>query len=316
MEPGRLELRQLEHFVAVAEDHHFTRAARRLHIVQSGLSASIRALERELGTELFVRSTRRVELTETGRALLVEACRVLNAAASARDAVASVQGLLRGRLRLGILQSLDTLRLPEVLADFHAAHPAVVIQMVQVPSATLADRIHEGQFDLVFASLPTWPDGLEVTPLVDVPMELVCGMGHRFADRRGVRLAELTGETFIGFPPDWGGRLTIDAAFDAAGLERRLMFEVGDGPLLLDLVAEGLGVAIVPTSLARRPQGVRYIPLRGARPVFRISAVSSAQGVCNPAARVLLDMVMARIDRTVAHARGGRAVSRGDTGNS
>ncbi|MBC6461756.1 LysR family transcriptional regulator [Actinomadura sp. HBU206391] len=299
-----MELRQLEHFVAVAEDHHFTRAARRLHIVQSGLSASIRALERELGTELFIRSTRRVELTEAGRALLVEARRVLDAAASARAAVASVQGLLRGRLRLGILQSLDTLRLPEVLADFHAAHPAVAIQMIQVPSATLADRIREGQFDLVFASLPSRPEGLEVTPLVDVPIELVCGMDHRFADRRGVRLAELADETFIGFPPEWGGRMTIDAAFAAAGLERRLMFEVGDGPLLLDLVAEGLGVALVPTSLARRPKGVRYVPLRGERPIFKITAVSSAQGGSNPAARVLLDMVLARIGGTGSHARG------------
>ncbi|MCW2898338.1 MAG: hypothetical protein JWO67_603 [Streptosporangiaceae bacterium] len=290
-----MELRQLEHFVAVAEERHFTRAARRLHIVQSGLSASIRLLERELGGELFVRSTRRVELTEAGHALLAEARLVLGAAAAARDAVASVQGLLRGRLRIGILQSMGLLRLPELLADLHSHHPGVEIQMTQAPSAALADHIREGRFDLAFVSLPTRPEGLEMIPLVDVPMELACDTRHRFADRQGVRLAELTGETFVDFPPDWGGRMTVDSAFATEGLQRRVMFEVGDGPMLLDLVAQGLGVAIVPTSLARRPAGVRYVPLRGARPVFRISAVTSRQGASNPAAKVLLDLVLARM---------------------
>ena len=91
-----MDLRQLEHFLAVAEEQHFTRAARRVNIVQSGLSASIRALEEELGAPLFIRSTRRVDLTAAGRVLAEEARRVLAAAQGARDAVAAVQGLAPG----------------------------------------------------------------------------------------------------------------------------------------------------------------------------------------------------------------------------
>jgi DNA-binding transcriptional LysR family regulator len=299
-----MELRQLEHFVAVAEERHFTRAARRLHIVQSGLSASIRSLERELGTELFVRNTRRVELSESGRVLLAEARHVLGAVSSARDAVASIQGLLRGRVRIGILQSMSVLHLPELLAEFNAAHPDVEIQMTQSLSATLAERLHEGRFDIAIASLPIGPEALTQIPLVDVPMELACGTAHRFADRRGVKLSELTAETFVDFPTDWGVRKTLDAAFDAAGLRRQVMFEVGDGPMLLDLVAQNLGVAIVPTSMARRPHGVRYVPLRGPRPVYRISAVCSEQGAANPAAQVLLDMMVARVGTTAGPASG------------
>ena len=101
-----MELRQLEYFVAVAEECHFTRAANRLHVAQSGLSASIRLLERELGASLFLRSTRRVELTPAGRALLIEARRALSATDAAKDAVAAVQGLLRGSLAIGSLQCL------------------------------------------------------------------------------------------------------------------------------------------------------------------------------------------------------------------
>src|SRR5581483_9448598 len=117
-----MELRRIEHFVAVAEERHFTRAARRAHIVQSGLSASIKALERDLGTPLLVRSTRRVELTAAGEAFLVEARRVLAAVAAAREAVAAVQGLLRGTLAVGIMQAHAAVDLPAVLGRFHARH--------------------------------------------------------------------------------------------------------------------------------------------------------------------------------------------------
>src|SRR5579859_6302016 len=92
-----MDLKHLEHFVAVAEERNFTRAAQRLHIVQSGLSASIRALEQELGTALFIRTTRRVDPTPTGLAFLIEARRVLAAAADARLVVDQMQGLQRDR---------------------------------------------------------------------------------------------------------------------------------------------------------------------------------------------------------------------------
>src|SRR5262249_60269980 len=96
-----MELRQLEHFLAVAQEGHFTRAASRCRMSQSALSASIRSLERELDSRLFVRTTRKVELTEAGRVLLEEARRTLAAAASARESVLAVRGLLRGSLRGG-----------------------------------------------------------------------------------------------------------------------------------------------------------------------------------------------------------------------
>ncbi|MEV1204335.1 LysR family transcriptional regulator, partial [Microbispora rosea] len=124
-----MELRQLRYFVAVAEESHFTRAADRLRIAQSGLSASIRALERELGADLFRRNTRQVRLTPEGRALLVEARRALAASDAARDAVAAVQGLLRGSLSIGSLQCLHAVNLPAVLAGFVESHPGLDIRL-------------------------------------------------------------------------------------------------------------------------------------------------------------------------------------------
>ena len=110
---GPMELRQLEHFVAVAQERHFTHAAEVLHISQSGLSASIRVLEAELGAVLFVRSTRRVELTAAGRALLVESHRTLASAAAARAAVDAVSGVMSGSLTVGAEQCLGAVDLPD-----------------------------------------------------------------------------------------------------------------------------------------------------------------------------------------------------------
>src|ERR1700758_5007693 len=110
-----MELRHLEHFVAVAEEGHFNRAAARCHIVRSGLSASIRALERELGTRLFVRTTREVRLTSAGLALLAEARRVLASVEAARNAVNSVSGLLRGRLRLAVSHANRAANVPALI---------------------------------------------------------------------------------------------------------------------------------------------------------------------------------------------------------
>jgi DNA-binding transcriptional LysR family regulator len=288
-----MDLRQLQHFVAVAEEQHFTRAARRLHIVQSGLSASIRGLERDLGAALFTRSTRRVELTEAGRMLLAEARRVLAAAETARDAVAAVQGLLRGRLRIGILQSMRELHLAEVLADFHAAHPGVEIELTQAASSVLAERVRDAQLDLAFVALSRAPVGLTLKPLADIPMVLACAADHRLAGQSGVRLAGLDGESFVDFPAGWGGRILVDDAFAAAGLRRRVRFEVGDVSALLDLVAQSLGVAIVPASIPR-PDTVRYLPLQGIRLTFTISAALADPDAATAAARDLLNRVTAR----------------------
>src|ERR1700760_1240111 len=114
-----MELRALEYFVAVAEDSHFTRAAALMHVSQSGLSAAIKALETELHAALFERTTRRVQLTPAGAALLPEARRAPAAARAGVDAVGAVQGLQRGIVFVGVMQQMTLVDLPRILADYH-----------------------------------------------------------------------------------------------------------------------------------------------------------------------------------------------------
>jgi DNA-binding transcriptional LysR family regulator len=162
-----MELRQLEHFVAVAEEGHFSRAAIRCHLSQSALSTSIRSLERELDFPLFVRTTRKVELTDTGRVLLEEATQTLAAAASAREAGQAVQGLLRGLLQVGGIETPGMLDQAALLTTFRDLYLAVDIRYVRDTTMALIPEVAASRLDVAFVTLPrrlpepvqaSWPD--------------------------------------------------------------------------------------------------------------------------------------------------------------
>src|ERR1035437_6469668 len=148
-----MELRQLEYFVAVAEEANFTRAAARLHVAQPGVSALIRQLERELGQELLDRSARTVRLTEAGAAVLAYAREALGAVSGARLAVDEITGLVRGRVAVGMVVACSSVDLVDLLADFHRDHPAVAISLSEADSDVLVDAIRAGQLDLAFVGL-------------------------------------------------------------------------------------------------------------------------------------------------------------------
>jgi DNA-binding transcriptional LysR family regulator len=292
-----MELRHLEHFVAVAEDRHFTRAAQRLMVSQSGLSASVRALERELGAQLFVRSTRSVELTAPGRALLVEATRALASVRAAQEAVAAVQGLLKGTLSVGTEQCVTGVDVPALLARFRAEHPQVQVRLRQANSAALTDEVAAGRLDLAFVALPhNAPEGVRLLPLTCEPLVLLCHPAHRLAGASRVQWPDLDGETFVDFHPDWGSRGLTDSAFAAIGTHRQVALEVNDVHSLIDLVGHNLGIAVVPRPIARKDQAAALtsVPLTGGitpEPLWKVSAAVAEGPRVGPAARELLSYV-------------------------
>jgi DNA-binding transcriptional LysR family regulator len=291
-----MDLRQLEHFIAVADERHFTRAAERLFISQSGLSASVRALEKELGADLFIRNTRRVELTQAGRALLDESRRTLASVAAAKDAVAAVQGLSRGSLGVGAEQCLGVVDVPAELARFHAAHPGVELLIKQAGSGDLLDCVRDGELDLAFvAEPPQPPDGVTLHRLATDKMVLLCQPDHPLAGRKRVGWAALVDETFVDFHPDWGSRQVTDRGFASLGLSRRVASEVNDVHTLLDLVVRGFGVAVVPTPLTRKPQARRLavVPLEGPQ-AWNVAVAEPDNNRTSLAAQAFLEPLRAR----------------------
>jgi DNA-binding transcriptional LysR family regulator len=154
-----LRVGEVAHFVAVAEERHFTRAAARMHVAQSSPSASIGALERELGEALFVRDNRWVALTQAGRALLPAARRALAAADEGRAAVAGVRGVLHGQLNAGAIQTLGVVDLAALLAAFRRGHPGVTIRPSHDAASVLARAAADAELDIAFIDGPVDPAG-------------------------------------------------------------------------------------------------------------------------------------------------------------
>lgn len=247
-----MDLKQLEHFVAAADEQHFTRAARKMNIVQSGLSASIRALEQEMGAPLFIRTTRRVELTVAGRVLYEKALGIIEGAKEARRAVAAINGLERGSLAIGTCGSLNAFfDLPLLLGEFHALHPAVEIKLCHGTATKLMDKVKDGSVDLAF--FPLYEKSREIVsiPIASDMLVVVYPAGHRLEGRQCVSLESLAGECFVDFQPDKGTRRIVDRAFGSVNVVRKTVLEVGDVQVLLDLVARDFGIALVPHAFAR-----------------------------------------------------------------
>lgn len=294
-----MELRHLEYFVAVADERSFTRAAEQLHVVQSGVSSGVKALERELGTALLERTSRRVTLTSAGAALLPKARSALDAARDARDAVDAVRGGLRGVLRIGALSSLVTLvDIPAVLGRFHERHPAVRIELITNAhgSAGLVEQLLAGELDLALVSLPDGaPPQILEHFVISRQLVLVVPTGHPLSDRKAVRLDQLADQPFIDCPEGWGIRSVVDHAFMAAGVGRTVSHQVTDVGLVADLVRHGLGVAILPEFAVHDGAGLRTIEICDAALRWPVAVVTSGTRALPAPASTLIQQLTERL---------------------
>lgn len=292
-----MDLRQMEYLVALADERQFTRAAALSGVSQSGLSAAIRTLEDELGTSLFTRSTRRVEPTPAGLALLPFARTMLAQATAARDAVVHASRELSGTLRVGAEQCLGFVDVSALLHRFHRRYPQVEVHFAQAGSSDLLAGVRDGNLDVAFIATTEHLGSLSQTVLGSEPVVLVCPPGHRLAGRHRVDWADLSadGLVHIDFDGTWGARALNDAACAAHGVHRSVRFSVGDVHTLLDLVDRGLGIALVPRHVAAKPQAARLVTVElpvDSAPEWVVSAVTSASaagrdGAASPAPQLL-----------------------------
>ncbi len=290
-----MELRQIEHFAAVAEEGSFTKAARRLNYVQSAISVSIQSLERELGIRLFDRTTHRVVLTSAGEALMVPARRALHAAEEIRDQAAAVKGVIRGTLRVGIMQSFTFGDVPGSLGEFHRLHPEVEIQLRPAigGSAAIIDELKRGVLDLAFVAIDELSPDIEAVPLGSEQLLAVGRPELLPSDDAVIALSDLADAEFIDFPVGWGIRTVVDHAFAQSGLERRVTIEVADTGTVVKLLRAGLGIAIVPPSFL--PPDDRELVTRFLVPEVRwsVGIITPAGKSLTAAARSLAELVLA-----------------------
>ncbi|MEU2096560.1 MULTISPECIES: LysR family transcriptional regulator [Streptomyces] len=269
-----MELRHLNAFLAVAEELHFGRAAKRLQMAQPPLSQQIRQLEKELGVQLFHRNTRSVRLTSAGETFLEPARTVLDDLDTAVRAARSAGIGEYGRVTIGFAGASSHKTLPRLTRAVRAAHPGLELVMTgQTYANTALSRVADGSLDLGFVRLPVARPG--VAHRVIDEEELVCALpsDHPLARRETVPLDVLAGEPFVSFPANSGStvRDAMTEACENAGFTPRIVQEAPDSYTILALVAAGVGVTLTVTSVQHIQQnGLVYRPLAG--PAVRLRA--------------------------------------------
>ncbi|MFE7355901.1 LysR family transcriptional regulator [Streptomyces sp. NPDC057543] len=291
-----MQFQQLTYFVAVAETRHFTRAAEDVHVSQPSLSQQIRALENELGAELFSRARGNITLTDAGEALLPLARRILADADTARHEVQELAQLRRGRVRLGATPSLCTGLLPDVLRAFHDRHPGIQLLLEEGGSLDLVRELARGALDLALVVLPL-PAASPALTTVELLQEDLVVVSSARAPRPGrgggVRIADLQDESLVMFRHGYDLRELTVAACRAEGFEPSFTVEGGEMDAVLGFVRAGLGIAVVPSMVATRAgHDLRTTPL--ARPGLRRTiALAHRTDVAPPrAARELQRMLL------------------------
>lgn len=296
----RVQFQQLQYFVAVAETRHFTRAAETVHVAQPSLSQQIRALERELGADLFLRARGNIALTDAGEALLPLARRILADADTARHEVQELVQLRSGRIRLGATPSLCTGLLPDVLRAFHDRYPGIRLMIEEGGSHDLVRLLARGALDLALVVLPLPSPSPALTTVELLREDLVVvsspeGPAPGGPGRRTVRVADLESAPLVMFRHGYDLRELTVAACRAEGFEPDFAVEGGEMDAVLGFVRAGLGVAVVPRMVATRAgRGLRVTPL--ARPgLHRTIALAHRSDVAPPrAARELQRMLLER----------------------
>lgn len=286
-----MELQQMRYVLAVADTNNFTRAAERCLVVQSALSHQIARLERELGTKLFERTSRRVRLTPAGEAFLSSAAQCVAAAERAAADVAAALGQVRGTLSIGLIPTVAAVDVPARLRDFRARYPDVRLRLRVGASEDLVEQVKDGDIDIAFLGLPTTqqPHGVRFHELARDKLVAIVAPDHPLASRRSVTLRQLSTETFVDLPRNTAGRAQTDQAFASAHLTREVAMEVSTADLITLLVAAGLGVAMAASTYVTRLTGVATVDISDAP--ARVEYLIRADADCSPATRAFLSML-------------------------
>ncbi|MGP5318718.1 LysR family transcriptional regulator [Arthrobacter rhombi] len=287
-----MEIRQLRYFIAVAEEMHFNRAAARLHIAQPALSQQIQRLERELKTTLFARTTRSVELTETGKVLLVAARRVIM---ESEDALRSIEQAVEGRtgtLRVGFVGSAALNLIPRIVPPLRQMYPDLELELHELTTEQQLSSLEAGNLDVGIVRDVESRPGIAARELTREPLVVALPEDHPLAGQTTLALTDLSEAGFVVFPRQQVSRLydVISALCLQAGFRMRVAQEAVQFPTILGLVAAKTGIAVVPEGMrALQLQGLGYVPLADEAATSTISLIVTTERSGTPLIRRFIE---------------------------
>jgi DNA-binding transcriptional LysR family regulator len=295
-----MELRHLRTITAVARHRSLTKAGEELFLTQSAVSQQIRRLEEELGVQVFRRTSRSVELTAEGRVILGYAHRVLAEVDGMQTELEEISGLLAGDLRIGGVYPTGPYDLFGLMADFRAAHPGVAIHMVEATQDDVLAALRADEFDCAFAALDPDTLGNEFAATLLWEEEIVVALpaGHELCRRERITLEELATEDLIAYRENSALRRRLERTMDELGLEPRNAFVCTEMGAVRALASKGLGVAVIPRSIAEEPgPPIELRPIGPRRLTWPIALVWRVARPQTPAGKAFIALALEYAER-------------------
>jgi LysR family cyn operon transcriptional activator len=285
-----VELRHLHYFLRIAETSSFTAAAASLRVTQPTLSHQIRQLEQEIGKPLFDRFGRGVRLTEPGKVLRDYARRAIAEIQSGLQAVAELDGLVRGTLAIGVFRTYSSSPLPDVLAEFSRRHAGVEVTVKQLSLRDIERELVDGGIHMGIGYLPITSDRLTVEPLFAVPLALVASRTHPLFRRRKVSIGDLQDQPLVLLGREFPLRQLIDRRLAHHGVTPRIVMEMNANDAVLSTVRAG-ALATILTARELRDSSLRSMPIDDPQ-LTRTAALLWSRDAYRPAAaRALAELV-------------------------
>ncbi|RXT08018.1 LysR family transcriptional regulator [Ammoniphilus sp. CFH 90114] len=247
-----MDIRHLEYFSEVAKHLSFTKAASTLHVSQPSISKAIKTIEEELGVPLFYRSSKQLELTDAGKAVLVNAKNVLDAFNNLTSELSDLMEYKKGEIRIGIPPIMGAAFFSKLISQFKEAYPLITITLTEVGTKLIKQGVEEGSLDIgLICSLPVHSEQFEVIKLSKDPLMLIVHQDHPLASKPSVNLRELEKEPFILYRKDFSLHDRIIEQCSKHDFYPHIVCESSQKDFMIELVEAKLGVALLPSRICR-----------------------------------------------------------------
>jgi DNA-binding transcriptional LysR family regulator len=248
-----LDIRHLKYFSEVARLLSFTKAAATLHVSQPSLSKAIKNLEEELNVPLFYRSSRQLELTDAGKAVLKNAKDVLEAFSNLTSELTDILELKKGEIRIGIPPIMGAAFFSKLISEFKKVYPLVDITLTEVGTKVIKERVDEGSLDIgLICSLPVQSDSFEIIKLLKDPLMAITHSDHPLAARQQIDFSDLKDESFILYRNDFSLHDSIVEECARNGFYPNVVCESSQKDFMLEMVESNIGVSLFPGKICRK----------------------------------------------------------------
>lgn len=302
-----MELRHLRYFLAIADARSFTRAAEQLHVTQPTLSHQIKQLEHMVGTVLFERSTKDVELTAAGQLFKPYCERIIKEIESSAIAISELEGLMRGTLRMAVFHSFSHSMLPPIMSKFALRYPGVHVTARLVPRLDMERDLVNAELDMAVAYITDDNDQIVADRLFDEELVLVVGSKHPLAGRKAIKMRELAKLPLVLLTPEFGARQFVDRFFAGAGLRPHVVLEMNAiEPILATTRDSGLATVLAQGAIVDN-NGLSTVRLVDPAPKRTVGILWRRNGHRSAAAQRMAEMIKTAYGgRETAAARAAR----------